>query len=273
MLSKLKVTSEADCFPFDYLHDPNGTQETTYSRSDLNTAIFFPPPDVPDNPNERQENLRRTRQELCGSDAKNHGSPGCIGLEIETTQGQDFPVNVPESEHSLSAAQEFLWCGKLRAGSRLEIRWAYPALSFRNERQRTAGLHQWIELVLVMSDKRYTLLLRRPLDEVFDKTEHRLTLRKPHLRLSCSEAFLLGNDADKTKLKCIGFANAERSTTNPKIVRGIRQAKPLCDNFLKLFRNIIQQVLSGFFPISAIREIHHEERAKRLPGKRSEDDK
>ena len=269
-LSKLKVTAAMESFPFDYLHDPSGTEETTYSRSDLHAAMFFPPHDDSDNPNERQENLRRKRQELCGSDAKNHGPPSCIGLEIEATQGQDFPVYVPELEHPLSAAQEFLWCGKLSAGSRLEIRWAYPVLSFRNERQRTAGLHQWIELVLVMSNKRYTLRLDRPLDEIF--AEGQWTRVEPHFRLSCSKAYLFGNGAEETDHEQIGKVSAERGNTNPQIEEGIALAKPLCDNFRTLFREIINQALSGFFPISAIREIHREERSKRLPDKRSEDD-
>lgn len=267
MLSKLKLTAAESGFPFTYLHDPNVTEGTTYSRSDLHAAIISPSSDRSDDPSEMSRKRRRKRKELCGIDAHNCGPPGCIGLEIEVThQISDLLGELAPPENSSSAAQDFLWCGKLSAGTRLELRWAYPAVTHLGSREHTDGLHEWIELVLVVSNKRYTLLLNRSLDEVWEKLANEWNRKEqPHLCLSRSKAFVLGNEDDESESESIGIVDAGRWATDLRIVEGDPLAKPLCDNFLRLFKVIVQRVLSGYFPISAVREIHLAEVSEQTP--------
>lgn len=267
MLSKLKVAADENGFPFTYLHDPNATEGTTYSRSDLHAALISPSYNHSDDPNETARNRRKKRQELCGVDTQNCGPPGCIGLEVEVThQITDLLGEVARPDKSYSAAQDFLWCGELSAGSRLELRWAYPAVTYRDSREHTDGLHEWIELVLVVSNKRYALCLNRSLDEVWEKGENEWDRKaEPLLCLSRSKAFVLGNNDDESESESIGMVDAGRLATDSKIVEGDPLAKPLCDNFIKLFKVIVQRVLSGYFPISAVREIHLAEVSDRTP--------
>lgn len=267
MLSKLKATADENGFPFTYLYNPNATEGTTYSRSDLHAALITPSYDGSDDPNEAARNRRKKRQELCGFDTLNCGPPGCIGLEVEVThQISDLLGEHAPPDNSSTAAQDLLWCGKLSAGSRLELRWAYPAVIYRDSREHTDGLQELIELVLVVANKRYALCLNRSLDEEWEKKENGWDRKaQPHLCLSRSKAFVLGNEDDESESESIGLVDAGRWATDPQIAEGDPLAKPLCDNFLKLFKSIIQRVLSGYFPISAVREIHLAEVSEQTP--------
>ena len=171
------------------------------------------------------------------------GPLGTIGLEF--VAATDLELSGPAGVTSLrvepeSPAQAFLWAGQCKRGTRFRLRLAHPS---RNN-DEDPPLDDLVELRL---DDAFTLRLRRSGDA-------------GRYEVACSEAFLPGRLGDDALVRIAEFSvSSEHAEISVHHVEGSLSAEvqsSLCRNSVGRIRELLGLLLSGYFYLGAIRDLH-----------------
>ncbi len=171
-----------------------------------------------------------------------YGPLGTIGLEFVAATDLELSgsttVAAPRAEVG-SPAQAFLCGGRCRKGTRFRLRLAHPT---RNN-DEDPPLDHLVELRL---NDAFTLRLRRDANA-------------PVYEFSCSSAFLPGQIGDDFMVK---VAEVSISSGHPDIVHHIEGSvtagdqTSLLNHMVARVRNLLGLLLSGYFYLGAIRDLH-----------------
>lgn len=176
------------------------------------------------------------------------GPRGTIGLHFEAVEdlslANEEATDAPTFGELGSLPQAFLWQGLCQKGTQFRLRLAHPSTNPSTEELEKPSLLPY-DLVELRINEIYCIKFRKRSGEERDAFE-------------CSRALLPGHDEDEDGTVC--FAQVEVKGVEAKVypVDGSSDfdlLEPLCRHAIVRIRQLIREVLAGFFYISAIREI------------------
>ena len=204
-------------------------------------------------------------ESLRESNRDEFGPPGCVGLTIKVLDSKQFQniqsngIRLPSKP--TTAPERLLWEGRIDRGATIELRWALPhkddaqpnddAQERNDNLENGDGLHQWVELKLhdeFRPKNPYVLRLQRSLDRVAPNFYRTRTLQETSWTFDGSEDFLFGQSFYANPI-LLGTITADDGQEQESLI------EPAYKNFLLLFRDIVQELLRGFFPIGPLRKI------------------
>ncbi len=254
-------------------------------------------PGIPLEERRRQSNESRERRlailDKTEDERSSFGPAGCVGLELRvmpkqsTEEVPDLPSASDVSELQTSA-QRLLRTGELIPGSTIRLRLASPSIP--QNAAGCGGLDGLWDLIELTLNDQFTFHIRRSLDRDWSK-DGQGKLRDRRWTVYCSKAFLPGCAADESEAHDLAFMDSSAVEVDELCDRmrcsnclsgeqgDVSKSHEICDacggssaliksfvaNFRRLFRDLTQKALAGFFPIGPIREMHESEIAKLAP--------
>ena len=253
-------------------------------RCELNSHVLYPEKlenhDVPW-VSEIDERFKRDSEKIAAArkvleesgDAK-FGPWGCVGLDITTIGWRKLPIveidSALLSEKPASIPEKLIWQGDLPHNLRIRIRCAAPRLSTfdDDDHPRLEGLCDLLELGIYEAEEKepkYILQLQRRMDKCVDP-ELGWRDAEPEFVFSCSKSFVLVASLDGAEIIRLatvrephnGHWQGEFTQSNTVNITD-EVVETLITNTLNIIHRIVGEIVTGFFPIGAVRQTINED--------------
>ena len=227
-LNLLKQSQDRNAFPFTFTPDSEGSG---YSYHDYTNAYLKTFSESADHPLDSSADIQ-------------FGPLGAIGLHFEAVEdhslGHDDLTKEPPFADISTNPQAFLWQGLCQKGTQFRLRLAHPTP--QGEGTPSLRLYNLVELCI---NDAYVIRFRK-------------RLREKLYAFECSRAFLPGKDEDD--YGTVRFADVEVEGGEEKVYSVDGSAafdllEPVCRNAILRVRQLLRELLAGFFYIGAIRQI------------------
>jgi hypothetical protein len=230
-MNKLKTSMGDELFPFRWAVDDNERA----SDIELTNAFMQLEADMGE--------YRKRDYPFLSDKSLDHkfGPPCTIGLEFEAAQDFTLPPREYDDIDLDAVRQPFLWSGQCARGTRFRIRMSHPTSAGYDS--VVPGFYHLVELQL---SKELTI-------RFFTSNQ-----RSDRYTVECSAAFLPGFDA-APESRAIQIAECSRDLKDVYPTDGVvddADATAIVAIAARRTRELLKEVLAGYFYISAIRQPH-----------------